>query len=855
MQIGSALGPYRILRHLGSGGMGSVWLAEDTRLHRQVALKTLRAADDDDAPARARLMREARAAAALNHPHIATVYDVLENDGQVVIVFEYVEGETLAARLARDPLPAPEAVEMGCQIAKALVVAHAHGIVHRDLKPANVIVGAGGQLKVLDFGIARLLATGTTQTSGGASASGPGFMGTPAYAAPEQMVSSAVDERADLYALGVMLFEMVSGRRPFAGSDPVALASSKLAHDAPALKSTGALIPRDLERLVGSLLARDREQRPASAADVLGHLRAIYGTPTTGVLAAEKPARTIAAVLAAAVLVAAVAGFGIWEIRRDTGPDSPASSGPPVVAVMPLDNISGDSARDFLSAGISESLIAGLAASPALTVLSRAAVVEARNRVPELTALARDLGATYLVQGGVQQSGDQLRVTLSLLKPDRSIAWASSFDGSFSRVFELQTRMSLALGEAMSVRVGDGQNVAQRRPTENPEALSEYWKGRAYLDRRDVKGNLEAAASSFSEAIRLDPKFALAHAALGETYWRQYSETREPSWVVRSTEAGMTALRLDPDRPEVRLTLAITLAGSGKQDEAVDELRKALAARPTYDDARRQLGQILARQGKIDEAVEEFDHAIALRPNFWGNYNDLGLALFNAARYQEAANAFERMASLQPDNYLGFQQLGTVYQTLGASEKAVDNYRKSIAIRPSFGAFSNLGAVYHGRGEFEQAIASYREAVALRPNSAVGYRNIGDSYTRLGRSSEAKAAYESAIAKARAELVINPSDGRNLAALAVYLAKAGQRAEAASTISKAVGLAPTDLQVIYRAAVTKTLLGLAEEGIGLLQGAVDRGYSIAAIRDDEDFKSIRSLTTFRKLVQVPEGQK
>lgn len=834
--------------------MGSVWLAEDTRLHRQVALKTLRAADDDDAPARARLMREARAAAALNHPHIATVYDVLESDGQVVIVFEYVEGETLAARLARGPLPAPDAVEFGCQIAQALVVAHAHGIVHRDLKPANAIVTAGGQLKVLDFGIARMLATGTTQTKAGHTGSALGLIGTPAYAAPEQMVSPAVDERADLYALGVMLFEMICGRRPFMSSDPVALASSKLGQDAPALKSIGALIPRELERLVASLLARDRDKRPASAGDALAQLRAIYGTPGTGTLALPSAPRRTATTVAVAVLLAAVAGFGAWEISRMAGGPVPGNATPPVVAVLPLDNISGDSSRDYLSAGISESLIAGLASSPALTVLSRAAVVEARNRVPELAALAKDLGATYLVQGGVQQSGDQLRVTLSLLKPDRSIIWASSFDGTFTRIFELQTRMSLALGEAMSVRVGDGQSVAQRRPTENTEALSAYWKGRAYLDRRDVKGNLEAAASAFSEAISLDPKFSLAHAALGETYWRQYSETRDPSWVQRSTEAGTTALRLDPDRPEVRLALAIALSGSGKRDEAVDELRKALAIRPTYDDARRQLGSVLALQGKIDEAIDEFQKAIALRPNFWGNYHDLGLAMFNAARYNEAAAAFEREVSLQPDNHLGFQQLGTVYQTLGDSERALMNYQKSISIRPSLGALSNMGALHHEKGQYEKAIEAYRQGIALRPNAAGGYRNVGDALARLGRTEEARQAYLGAVSRAEAELKVNPTNARSLATLAVYLVKAGRSAEADERIRAAQELAPDDVQVLVRTAVVQSLQKRLAQAVSVLERAVAAGYSRSLVAGEEDFAGLRGLVSFQKLIEVVSDQ-
>ncbi|HUQ88124.1 MAG TPA: serine/threonine-protein kinase, partial [Vicinamibacterales bacterium] len=260
--------------------MGEVWLAEDTRLRRQVALKTVRTTDAHDAASRTRLMREARAAAALNHAHIATVHDVIEAEGEVIVVFEYVEGETLQARIARGLIPVPEAVDIASQIAKALVAAHSHGVIHRDLKPANVILGADRHVKVLDFGIARILAVGTTQTTpreGPESSSGFGFIGTASYAAPEQMVSSAVDERADLYALGVVLFEMLSGQRPFQGSDPVQLASTKLGKDAPPLSSTGELVPPALEQLVASMLARERDRRPQSAKEVLTQLRAISG--------------------------------------------------------------------------------------------------------------------------------------------------------------------------------------------------------------------------------------------------------------------------------------------------------------------------------------------------------------------------------------------------------------------------------------------------------------------------------------------------------------------------------------------------------------------------------------------------
>src|SRR5688572_5200678 len=303
MNIGSVVGPYVVRRHLGDGGMGSVWLADDTRLHRRVALKVLRAARQEDSAGRERLMREARAAAAINHPHIATVYDVIEVDGDVAIVLEYVEGETLRAAVATGRMPIERVIDVGVQLTKAIVAAHAQGVVHRDLKPANVIITPDAQVKVLDFGIARLISLDTTVTAGTDTIGGAGLLGTPAYAAPEQMLSSAVDQRADLYALGVILFELVAGRRPFAGNDAVALTTAKLGEVAPTLASVGVSAPAAFESLVASLLERDPARRPSSAAEVLGTLRALAGTPTTGTWPAP-PTRTGRWVTAAVLLSA-----------------------------------------------------------------------------------------------------------------------------------------------------------------------------------------------------------------------------------------------------------------------------------------------------------------------------------------------------------------------------------------------------------------------------------------------------------------------------------------------------------------------------------------------------------------------
>ncbi len=831
--------------------MGAVWLAEDSRLHRHVALKMVRPADHQDEASRDRLMREARAAAALNHPHLATVHDVLEQDGQIVIVFEYVEGETLHARIARGRLPAPEAVDIACQIATGLAAAHAIGIVHRDLKPANVIIGAGAHVKVLDFGIARLLGVGMTQTSAGPvqTASGLGLVGTASYAAPEQMVSSAVDERADLYALGVVLFEMISGKRPFAGHDPVQLASSKLSQDAPPLSSTGQLVPPALERLVASLLARDRDQRPASASEVLAQLRAIYGTPSTAGLPAPR-ARTRLMAMATAVVLMALAGAGLW-MRREPPPPGSASS-PPVIAVIPLTNNSGDPSRDFVAAGIAESLISSLAALPTVTVLSRASVAEARGRVKDEAALAKDLGATYLVNGSVQESGGTLRVSLNLVRPDRTVAWGDSVEGTFDRIFDLQSRLSSALLGALVVRVSASERERMNaQPTTNADALAAYWQGQAMVERRDITGNLDAAIAAFSAAIERDQQFALAHAALGAAYWLKYLETKVPVWTERAVEAGERALRLDPTRPEVRYALAITLAGRGRASEAIEELHRALAMRPNYNEARRELALILGRQGRIDESVAEYQKALALRPNYWSTYSSMGLVLYEAARYDEAIAAFSKVTTLQPDSYVGFSQLGTAYHATGKTDLALLNWQRANALRPSAPTLGNIGALHHSRGEFAEAIDAYRRAIELRPNAAITHRNLGDALSRLGRRGEAVTAYQRAVELGEAELKVNPQNPRMVATLAVYLEKAARSRQATARISEALALAPTDMDVLYRAAVIHALRGEADEAMKFLRQAVDGGYSRARASDDDDFLALKQRQDFQAVVRSP----
>jgi tetratricopeptide (TPR) repeat protein len=382
----------------------------------------------------------------------------------------------------------------------------------------------------------------------------------------------------------------------------------------------------------------------------------------------------------------------------------------------------------------------------------------------------------------------------------------------------------------------------------NADALSAYWRGRALLERRDLKGNPEAALAAFDEALAQDPRFADAHAARGEALWADYLDSKDPPLAQAAVDAGFTALRINPNSAHVRYSLALTLFGNGRLSDAVEELQHAVTLQPNFDDALRLLGTVLARQGRIDDATAEIQKAIALRPGYWDHYSALGQVLLQAGRFAEAAGAFRKVTELQPDNAFGYQQLGTVQQTLGDDEGALANYERALKLRPTAQAYSNIGAFWHRKREYARAVEAYSRALALRPNSAATHRNLGDALLRLGRTGDARTEYREAVRLAEAELQVNPRDGRNLAALAVYLAKAGDQAAAAGRIARANELSGNELQVIYRTAVVYTLQGRADDAMALLERLVGLGYPLRSIVDDDDFEPLTASPRFQKLI-------
>jgi serine/threonine protein kinase/tetratricopeptide (TPR) repeat protein len=854
---GRRLGVYELGPIIGAGGMAEVYAAYDPRLKRDVAIKVVHEEFNDDPQRLQRLEREARAAAALNHPNILAVHDIGTHEGLPYIVMERVRGETLARRLKRERPPLAWTLDVGVQIADALAAVHASAIVHRDLKPGNVMLTEQGRVKVLDFGLAKVTPSDLTATQPPSSnITRPGqVVGTPAYMAPEQLAGKG-DYRADIYSLGVILFELVTGRTPFQGHDFFTVARNMMSRPAPLLADLAPTVPAELSELVARCLATEPSARPASAAAVKSELERIRGTLGATPLAAPvllyvppnpEPSRLVqvlAGTLAMGLIIAIAAfGFSRWRSSATLPVDEH-----PIVGILPLANVTGQASNDYLGVGISDALTTSLSKLSSVTVVSREITRESARATSDPAALARQLGVNLLVQGSLQRSGDRVRIDARLVRPDASVVWAGEAEGAIDDLFTLQRRLADRLVEALRIRASpvERQQLAVS-PTQNMEALEAYWRGVALLERTDA-GSIDLAITSLERAIELDSNFAVAHAGLGSAFVRKYNTTNDSRWMTQATQSATRALELDPSQTEVRLVLARVYRLTGRNGSAVEELRRVLADEPTSDEARRRLGQIFEGEGRHKEALEQFQGAVDQRPAYWLNHDSLGLFYFRLGQYQDAIRAFTRVTELRPDSAEAFQRLGTAYQAAGDKTRAREFLERAIAIAPDAASYSNLGTIYYGEGRLDEAAEAYREAIKLRPNRALYHRNLGDVYQKQGRSPDAVVEYREAARLTEDALKVNPNDARTIAQLALYEAKIGQRAEAEVLIARALAMNPADGELWFRRAAIFALRGNPKSALDALAEAVAKGFARDLIREDDDLASLRSMPAFQSLV-------
>ena len=622
---GTRMGPYEVLSILGAGGMGEVWRARDSVLRREAAVKVLPAEEAGDRMRNERLLREARAASALNHPNIVTVYGAGEQDGRLYVASEIVEGSTLREAMSTGALPPLRAVDIARQVLAGLVCAHNAGIVHRDLKPENLMLTADGRVKILDFGLAKPSADSPPEAADTSLTGKGSVLGTTAYMSPEQARGERVDGRSDLFAVGVILYEMLSGRHPFRRGTPIDTASAILREPPPPLPADGPAIPGLVRDVVARALAKERGGRFRDASAMTTALGGTDDLPTVSGAAPLSSAdphtasgprsRRYGLAAAGVALALVVVGLAVAAIRQGRWPAfAGRTSAPRALAVLPFDSPSGGSDETYFADGMTEAIITDLSRLEALPVIAANSVMRYRGRPAE--EAVRALGASHVLLGTVRRAGGRLRVTASLVEASSGLqVWAERYDRDAKDVFAVQDDISRSIVSAL--RVALTARVAERPATESLEAYDAYLRARAHLLRNDPKREAPVAAELLERATALDPKFARAYAALGAAY-AGVAFMEDSAGVEGKANAAIDrALALDPTIAEAyvaRGNLMWTREHGFPHERAAAEYRHALALEPQSSAALTALGSVMVHVGLVDESEPLLARAIALDP-------------------------------------------------------------------------------------------------------------------------------------------------------------------------------------------------------------------------------------------------
>jgi eukaryotic-like serine/threonine-protein kinase len=782
--VGRSIGPYKILLLLGRGGMAEVYLARDTRLGRKVALKLLPVTFTRDEERVRRFRQEARAASALNHPNILTIHEIGELDGIHFIATEFIEGETLRQHLNRKKLGFDEVLEIAIQVASALAAAHEEGIVHRDIKPENIMLRPDGYVKVLDFGLAKLteqqVSTDSEAPTMARVNTNPGIvMGTTYYMSPEQARGLGVDPRTDIFSFGVMLYEMVAGRLPFEGETSSHVVVSILEKEPLPLAHYRPETPSELERVITKALRKERAERYQTFKDLVADLKVIKQQLSSGAALLRSSGQRLIdnsprpvtvtdkvtahrtsgmeemidgigqhrlALAALAVAVLALIGTGVYLL---TGPSfalfvvavlaligtgvylsKTSSKTIDSIAILPLANVGADPETEYLSDGITESLINNLSQLPNLKVMSCSSVFRYKGRDIDLQTAGRELKVKTVLVGRVVQRGNGLMISLELVDVrDNRQLWGEQYNRKLADILQLQTEISQEISEKLRLKLsGEEQKQLTRRYTENTEAYRLYLKGRYYLNKK-TEEDLNRSIDCFQQAIKIDPNYALAYAGMADSYafLGDVGITAVPSKKAffEAKTIALKALQIDETLAEAHTSLGHIDMHNYEWSEAEREFKRTLKLNPNFAPGHQLYSYYLIFNKRTEESLKEMSRALELDPLSLGINSDLGEMFFLARQYDKAIEQLQKTLEMDPNRLTAHLKLGQVYQQKGMFNEAIAEFQKAKKLSSeSIEALAFLGHTYAVSGKRDEALKMLTHLNELSKTKYVSPYNI-----------------------------------------------------------------------------------------------------------------------------------
>jgi len=861
--------------------MGVVYRALDVKLERTVALKFLPEHLVSSADDRERFLREARTASLLDHPNIGAIYGLEETDsGRSFIVMAYYPGETLADKIHGGLLSLSEAVDIAIQMGEGLAAAHAGTVVHRDIKPSNVILTQSGVVKIVDFGLARLTSTtGSTQSIGTA--------GTIGYMSPEQTIGKFVDQRTDIWSLGIVLAEMVTGKNPFLRETAAATVFAIL-NEAPRPidkmpDKMGDEVPLDLIRVIYRALSKEPDARYHNCQELVADLKDFRNrleSGSTATPAGSKPSSRSSSLYTAelrkqieqasrpvwgsaaapvsrlnrwlaaagvAIVVAAVLSFMPGVRERVAGWFGRQEEH---IAVLPFENVGNDPANEEVSVGLMDSLASRLtnleAGEKSLWVVPTSEV--RRQKIADPASALRQLGATVAVEGSLQRVGQTIHLTVNLVNTrnlrqigsvtleDQAGDFSSLEDEAVARIAKL---MHIEATPEMLQATGGAVSAG---------AYELYLKALGYTQRFDKPGNLDLAITALNNAVKEDPRFALGFAQLGEAYRSKYRLDKDKKWIDESLLNCQKAEQLDDRLPAVYVTLGDIHRDTGQYDLALQEYQRALQLDPRSADAIVGLARSYNNAGRMADAEAAFRKAIALRPDSWTGYNAFAAFLDDHQRYDEAIAQYRHAIELTPDNAALYLNLGAVYIDKGDSKgfaEAEKMLRKSLALGPSYPAYSNLGYLYLQQQRYAEAAGSLEKALQLNDKDYLIWDNLVFAYEGLKDKEKAGKAQDRAILLLEQATRDTPRDALAQSNLGLLYAQKKLREKAIPRIQSSLVLSPDDPNILEIAGTAYEDLGDRAQALRYIEKSLQKGYTLANMKSNPELQGLLSDPSFR----------